>query len=164
MMRTTECEDGTKFDREHSSKRRANSRLGKAICAYQGVILNMGAALSDLMQTDFGVLDFAIPATPPDRAAASELTLQLMEEYAALMNLPMDRARVLAAYLFALTIGVVIDGNPLGTNNKIPASLVQTGAPTSRLTQTTASATSSSSSGCPDPTKTPVSPSPAFPR
>jgi hypothetical protein len=157
MMRSTECEEGTKFDHEHpSGKKRANSRLGRAICAYQGVMFNMGSSLSDLMRTDLGNLNFAIPTTPPDRAAAAELTEQLLEDYAPVINLQLDRARALAAYLFALAIGVVIDNQRLGSTNKIPATLVSIITPTGKPTPTTASPTTSSSSGCPDPTKTPV--------
>jgi hypothetical protein len=156
MMRDMECDDGAKVEREHPTKRRANSRLGRAICAYQAVLINMGGTLSDLMQTDLGNLDFAIPANPPERAAAFELTLELTEDYAPFMDLQVDRVRALAAYLFAITIGVTLEGQELGVNNKIPSTLVQTGAPTMRPTQTTASPSSSSSSGCPDPTVTPV--------
>jgi hypothetical protein len=152
MMRNTQCEDGAKFDREHPSKKRAASNLGRAICAYHAVIVNMGGALSDLMQTNLGGLDFAIPTTP-----AAELTLELLEDYAPIIDLQVDRARALAAYLFALAVGVVIDGRTLGPTNKIPSTLIQTNNPTVKPTQTTASPSSSSSSGCPDPTKTPVS-------
>ncbi|KAF2265276.1 hypothetical protein CC78DRAFT_443764, partial [Lojkania enalia] len=158
MMRTTECEDGAKFDREHSSKRRANSRLGRAICAYQGVVINLAAALSDLLQTNLGGLNLATPATPPDRAAAAELTQQFMEDYAPLMNLPVNRSREIAAYLFSLSIIVILERQPLGPENKIPSTMIQTDAPTNGPAQTTASMFSSSSSGCPDPTKTPVGP------
>lgn len=159
-MSSMECEDGAKFDREHPTKRRANSRLGSAICAYHAVLVNMGGTLSDLMQTDLGGLNIAIPATPPDRAAAYELTQQLTEDYAPFINLQADRLRALAAYLFALTVGVTLEGQTLGANNKIPSTLVKTGAPTNTPIQTTnsQSSSSSSSSSCPDPTATPVSP------
>jgi hypothetical protein len=152
MMRNTQCEDGAKFDHDHPSKRRAASSLGRAICAYHAVIVNMGGALSDLMQTNLGGLDFAMPTTP-----AAELTLELLEDYAPIIDLQVDRARALAAYLFALAVGVVIDGRTLGPANKIPSTLIQTNNPTAKPTQTTASPSSSSSSNCPDPTKTPVS-------
>jgi hypothetical protein len=156
-MRTAECPDGMKFDREHPSMKRVPSRLGRAICAYQGVMLNMGGSMRDLIQTDFGGLNIAIPAEPPGRAAAAEYTRQLMEEYAPIIDLPLDRARAFAATLFILAVNVVVDGQTLGANNKIASSLVQTAAPTNTPTQTTASPSSSSSSGCPDPTATPVS-------
>ena len=155
-MRSTECEDGAKFDREHPSRRRAASRLGRAICAYQGVMFNMAGTLSDLVQTDFGLLNFVITTIPPERAAAAELIQELTEEYAPLMNLQADRVRVLAAYLFALTIGTVMENQNLGPYNKISSTLIQMSAPTNKPTQTTAAPSSSSSSGCPDPTATPV--------
>jgi hypothetical protein len=157
MMRDMECEDGAKFDREHPTRRRAGSRLGRAICAYHAVLINMGGTLSDLMQTDLGGLDLAVQAASPERMAAFELTQELTEDYAPLMNLELDRVRALAAYLFAITVGVTMGGQTLGTNNKIQASLIQTGVATAKPTQTTASPSSSSSSGCPDPTATPVS-------
>jgi hypothetical protein len=155
MVRTEECPDGARFDREHPSSKRASSRLG--ICAYQGVMLNMGETLRDLIQTDFGGMNIAIPAEPPRRAAAAEFTRELMEEYAPLINLPLDRARAFAATLFTLSVSVVVDGQTLGPSNMIPYSLVQTGAPTNKPSHTTTSPSSSSSSGCPDPTATPVS-------
>jgi hypothetical protein len=157
MIRTMECEDGAKFDRENPTRRRANPRLGRAICAYHAVLINMGGTLSDLMQTDLDGLNFAIPAIPPDRFAAYERSLQLTEEYAQLMNLQVDRLRALAAYLFILTVSVTLEGQTLGENNKIPSTLIQTGAPTNKPAQTTASRSSSSTSSCPDPTATPVS-------
>ncbi|KAH7076789.1 hypothetical protein BKA63DRAFT_510777 [Paraphoma chrysanthemicola] len=158
MMRSTDCDEGAKFDREHSGpvKRRANSRLGRAICAYQAVIVNIGGTLSDLIHTDFGGLDFTIPTMNPERAAAAEFTQELIEDYAPIINLQIDRIRVLGAYLFALTIGVVMEDSTLGASNKIPSTLIATGAPTIKPTQTTASPSSSSSSSCPDPTQTPL--------
>ncbi|KAH7083730.1 hypothetical protein FB567DRAFT_529797 [Paraphoma chrysanthemicola] len=156
MMREMDCEDGSKFEQEHSTKRRAASRMGKAICAYQAVLINMGGTLSDLMQTDLGGLDFAIPTMPAERAAAYEYTLELTEDYAPFIDLQVDRVRALAAYLFAITIGVTLEGKDLGAVNKIPSTLIQTGTASIRPTQTTASPSSSSSSGCPDPTSTPL--------
>lgn len=158
MVRTADCDEGVKFDREHPTRRRqSTARLGRAICAYHAVLTNMGGALSDLTQTNLGDLNFAIPAFPAERAAAFEYTQELTAEYAPIINLQVDRMRLLGAYIFAVTIGVISENKPLGVENKIPSELVQTGTPSNRPTQTTASPSSSTSSGCPDPTNTPVS-------
>ena len=157
MMRDMECEDGAKFYREHPTKRRASSRLGQAICTYHGVLINMGGTLSDLMQTDFGGLNLAIPATSPQRMAAYEFTQELTQDCAPLMNLKLDRVGALGATLFTLTIGVTIDGQTLGANDKMPAALIKTGTTVSRPTPTSASSSSSSSSACPDLTAVTVS-------
>jgi hypothetical protein len=130
MMRSTECEEGAKFEREHPSKRRAGSRLGRAICAYQGVMTNMAGTLSDLVQTNFGALDFIEPIMNSREMRAFELTQKLMEEYGVLMDIQAARINRLAAYIFFLTFGVIEHDQTLGTNNKIPGSLVRTSAPT----------------------------------
>lgn len=115
----------------------------------------MGGALSDLLQTNLGGMNLDTPASPPDTAAAAGLAQQFTEDYAPLISLPLDRSRAMTAYLFSLAMIVVLERQPLGPDNKIPSTMVQTDAPKNTPTQTTASKTSSSS-GCPDPTKTPV--------
>jgi hypothetical protein len=157
MTRMTDCEDGAKFDREHASRRRANSRLGRALCAYEAVLVNMGGVLSDLVQTNYDNLVLTVAGTSPEQIAAFERAEQLLRDYPALVDFEESARRTRAAYLFALSVVVVIEHQDLGPNNKIPATLVQTGAAKSKPTKTSARP-SSSTSACPDPTKTPVSP------
>jgi hypothetical protein len=154
-MRTADCEDGVRFEREHPSRKRANSRLrlGRAICAFQGVLVNMGGALSDLMQTNIAYVRISVPTSSPEMTAAVEYTEDFIVDYAPLINLPSDRARLYAGWLFGLSILVAAENQGLGPVVKLPESLAQTSQPASRVTP---SATASSTSGCPDPTKTPV--------
>ncbi|KAF2692023.1 hypothetical protein K458DRAFT_482650 [Lentithecium fluviatile CBS 122367] len=125
MRRSIDCEDGIAFDREHPSRKRGKSRLGKALCAYHAVLVNMGSSLSDLMETDFGTLNFGISTASPDEFAAYEEAMEFMDDNAVLLNIPATLAKKLGAWMFALSIGVIVDDKPLASMNQIPATRVQ---------------------------------------
>ncbi|KAF2271292.1 uncharacterized protein EI97DRAFT_287071 [Westerdykella ornata] len=147
MARSKDCEDGSKFDREHPSKRRASSRLGKAICAYRAVTINMGTTLRDLTYTNFDGLVVKFAGVTEQDIAAWEYVQGITEDFAAIYQLQRDRAIALGATIFVAALGAVED-TPIDSNNKIAADLIQVS-----KTQT---GSQTSTSGCPDPEKTPL--------
>lgn len=162
MLRSADCEDGAKFDRENPppSRKRQNKlqrpSLGRAMCAVQGVVINMGGMLSDLART---LIDGQIAGWTfqDDRqAAAWEATQRILEENPELFaqgEMDLTTGEI-GQSLFALALQVTGGAFTLGPHNKIPSSMTKEDKTRDKPTMTTS--TTSSTSGCPDPTDTPV--------
>ncbi|KAG4440793.1 hypothetical protein IFR05_003721 [Cadophora sp. M221] len=157
MHRMTECADGRDFDSGQTLRRRAGAGYGAAICAVEGVaaMAQPGGALGDLLLLNPGQLRFGFAAGAGDVARAAGVAVGFVQAYAPMLDLPDDVAVQLGNFLFALAVDTLINNLPLGEENRIEATLLTTEAvPTSTLASTTS--TTSTSSGCPDPTSSPL--------
>lgn len=146
MARSLECEDGLKFDREHPAKRRAASRLGKALCAYHAVMINMGTTLRDLTYTNLGDMAIQFVGVTDRDVAAWRIAEELTGDFAPIYQLERERALALGATIFVAALGAV-ENNPMDSNNRVAADMIKVSQTTDTPTET---------SGCPDPEKTPV--------
>ncbi|KAK4447190.1 hypothetical protein QBC34DRAFT_467708 [Podospora aff. communis PSN243] len=144
MQRAKLCKAGEEFDREHASparRRRAVGSYGEALCASKAVIggIQPGGPWNDLLLLDPTGVKFGFS---PDSATASAAAGQFFEfarASAPLMAIAPERADQLSSYIFALAVDAVVEGLPLGGQNRIPATMV-----------TTTGGASPTSTTCPD--------------
>lgn len=157
MHRAMDCQDGTTFDSQHpSSKKSAAATLGQAICGAEAVAAGAvpGGPFNDLLLLSPTNLPFGFADAAGGAAQAAGVVADFVLAYAPLLTITPELANQLSVYLFALAIDTVVNSIPLGDQNRIQSSLVTTG---------TTSSASSTSTGCPDPTATPVSEAPPKP-
>lgn len=154
MRRSTDCLDGQTFDSQHPTKKRAGSTLGQAICAAEAVAAGTvpGGAFNDLLLLSPTNLPFGFADGVGAVAQAAGVVADFVQVYAPLLDIGPDLADQLTVYIFALAMDTIVQNIPLTNKNRIQSSLITTA--TSTPTTTTARSTSS---GCPDPTATPVS-------
>jgi hypothetical protein len=157
MHRMVDCEDGRKFDSEQSLNKRAAdvTKYAPAICAAEGVagMATPGGPFGDLLLLKHDQMAFGFADAAGKAKDALVVVKDFVLAYAPMLTIPEDLADQLATYLFALAIETVIEGVTLTEKNRIEASLVVTGS----LLPSPVSTTTSSTSSCPDPEKTPVS-------
>lgn len=159
--RMLDCEDGRLFDSKHGLRRRGGAvTYGQALCAAEGVVgmAGNGGTFADLtlLSHDRIGMEFANGA---DKAKEALLVLRtFILAYSPILAIPEDIVDQLGTYVLAIIIdALILDNIPIGPTNTIdPALAVTYGAMKPKPTPTSASATPSTS-GCPDPTQTPVS-------
>jgi hypothetical protein len=157
MHRAINCQDGQAFDSQHpSSKKRAGATLGQAICAAEAVAAGAvpGGPFNDLLLLSPTNLPFGFADAAGATAQAAGVVADFVLAYAPMLTIGPELADQLSVYLFALAIDTIVQNIPLADQNRIQSSMVTTGTTTSA---------SSTSSGCPDPTGTPVSETPPIP-
>jgi hypothetical protein len=155
MHRSTDCQDGQTFDRQHpSAKKRAGATLGQAICAAEAVAGGAvpGGTFNDLLLLSPTNLPFGFADAVGAVAQASGVVADFVQAYAPLLSIGPELADQLTVYIFALAMDTIVENIPLTNKNRIQSSMITI----STATGTTTSSSSSSSS-CPDPVATPVS-------
>lgn len=147
MHRATDCDDGRSFNSKRRSRKRGDPNYGAAICGAEAAALQAspGGPFNDLLLLDMEQLSFGFADAAGAAARAASVVVDFVKDYAPLLAIDPSTAEQLGNYLFALAIDTLIDNNAIGQNNRIPSSLI-----------TTSTATSTKS-GCPDPTASPVS-------
>ncbi|KAH7381918.1 hypothetical protein BKA64DRAFT_749377 [Cadophora sp. MPI-SDFR-AT-0126] len=154
MHRMIECADDRAFEDGTSLRKRAGTGYGAAICAVEGAVAmaQRGGPLNDLLFLNPNRVRFAFAAAAGDIARAADIAVGFVLAYAPMLDLPDDVAIQLGNFLFALAVDTLVENLPLGEENRIKASVLTVETmPTSTMTSTT-----STSSGCPDPTSTPL--------
>jgi hypothetical protein len=160
--RMTSCADGQQLDASHGSRRRGDTATyGEALCAAEGVIsmAGKGGPLADLTLLNHDRIGIEFAANAAKAKDALVVLKDFILAYSAVLAIPETNVEQLATYILAVIIdALVIDNIAIGATNYIEQELAVTyDAMRPRPTPTSASVTSSTSSGCPDPTKTPVS-------
>ncbi|OAQ80923.1 hypothetical protein VFPFJ_09376 [Purpureocillium lilacinum] len=153
MHRMTNCEDGYKFDKGSTRRRkRVAGSYGKAICAAEAAAMmaQSGGALNDFVLMNPTQLRFSYTDSVAAVARAANIVNEFIREYAALVDISAELATQLSNVLFGLALRTIVDGTTLGENNRIPASLIKVSA------SPTGSHPSSTATGCPDPEKNPL--------
>jgi hypothetical protein len=161
----TDCEDGRKFDANHGSRKRASTATyGQALCAAEGIVAmsGKGGAFADLTLMSHDKIGIEFVATAGKAKDALLILKDFIIAYGPILAMPEELAEQLGTYILAIIIdAVVIEHVPIGPVNVIGPDLAVTYGTMSPRPSPTPTATSttpvSSSSGCPDPTKTPVS-------
>ncbi|KAH7068126.1 hypothetical protein BKA63DRAFT_521179 [Paraphoma chrysanthemicola] len=154
MHRATQCEDGRKFDSEHGTRKRSGASLGEAICAAEAVagMAVPGGTFNDILLIDPNQMPFGWADPGADVARAAGVVVDFILAYAPLLVIGPELAEQIGNFLFILSLETLMGNKPVQETNRIPSSLV-----TATKTSPTSSTTSASStSGCPDPTKTPI--------
>ncbi|KAI0004056.1 hypothetical protein F4779DRAFT_630464 [Xylariaceae sp. FL0662B] len=151
MRRLHDCDDGKKFDSEHKSKKRAGASYGQAICGAETVasMAQPGGTFNDLLLLNPNQLPFGFANPAGEVAQAANVVVDFVLAYAPMLSIEPELAQQLGTYLFALAIDALVENIPLGETNRIKSSLVTTSTATSPKP-------SSTKSGCPDPTASPL--------
>jgi hypothetical protein len=162
VRRMKDCEDGREFDATHGSRKRAGTATyGQALCAAEGVIgmSKRGGAFADLTLLDHNKMGIEFAATAGKAKDALLVLKDFIIAYGPMLAIPEEFAERLGTYVLAIILdAIVIDNIPIGPQNYIgPELAVSYGRMSPKPTPTSTAPPSSSSSGCPDPTKTPVS-------
>jgi hypothetical protein len=155
MHRTIQCEDGRKFDSEHGTQKRAAASFGQAVCAAEAVagMAGPGGSFNDILLLDPNQMPFGWANPNADVARAAGVVFKFVLANAALLAIGPELAEQVGNFLFILALDTLMESTPVQETNRIPSSLVTATKTFSTSTTTMASATS----GCPDPTNTPVS-------
>ncbi|KAH6706397.1 hypothetical protein BKA61DRAFT_580638 [Leptodontidium sp. MPI-SDFR-AT-0119] len=157
IHRMSECADRRDFNNRKTLRRRASPRYGAAICAVKGVtaIVQLRGALGNLLLLNPGQLRFRFIASASDVARVARVAVGFVQTYAPMLELPDDMAVQLGNFPFALAVDTLINNLPLREENRIEATLLTTETVASSTMVSTTS-TTSTSSGCPDPTSSPI--------
>ena len=160
MHLMTTCDDGTKFDADNGGKRkhRATGTYGQAICGAEAVasMAGPGGPFNDLLLLRPDQMAFGFADGAGEALRAANVVANFVLAYAPMLSITPEVANQLAAYLMALAIDTIVDNVPLKGENRIASSLI-----TIASTATVTASPTTSETGCPDPTATPVSDTPS---
>ncbi|KAK0631421.1 hypothetical protein B0T14DRAFT_549246 [Immersiella caudata] len=132
LARNKDCQAGAEFDRLHPTPavrkaKRAGGTFGSVVCGAQAAMLNAetGGALGGFLLPGSGSVPFTFTNT--EAIAAVDRVDEFSKTFHVASPLPSGSARQLASLFVALGIHSIIDDDPLGDRNRIPASLVSAG-------------------------------------
>ncbi|KAF1995307.1 hypothetical protein P154DRAFT_611177 [Amniculicola lignicola CBS 123094] len=159
--RMMNCEDGRKFDSEHKLRRRDDPiTYGQALCAAEGIIgmTGTGSAFSDLAKISFDNMRFEFAQNAKLAKDALPILRDFILALGPALAIPEKLVDQLTVYVLAIVIdALVLEKVPISPENFLgPDIVVLVGSRTATLTPTSTSTTASATSGCPDPTQTPL--------
>lgn len=153
--RIEDCEDGTKFNAEHPDKKRARATLGRSICSGESVAINSGKGgpFSDIAMIKHNQMSIMIKDTAKKAKEAFFVIKDFVIAYGPMLAIPEEVIEQVAIYVAAVVINAVVDGIAVEAQTLLAVDVWVAVADPSQ----TELPTTTSKSGCPDPTKKPVS-------